>query len=75
MLFRLLAISLRSDGMEISYGAETLIVQSADGLPIDYRELTTSDLIGVTRLPQTIEPGFPGLPRPPIRPEQPVPPH
>ena len=70
-----LAISLRSDGMEISYGAETLIVQSADGLPIDYRELTTSDLIGVTRLPQTIEPGFPGLPRPPIRPEQPVPPH
>ncbi|MDX8354570.1 calcium-binding protein [Cognatiyoonia sp. IB215182] len=61
-----LTITIRSDGMQISYGSETLIVQSADGQPIDYRNLQTSDLIGATRLPQNIEPGYPGPARPPI---------
>ncbi|MEL6681202.1 MAG: calcium-binding protein [Pseudomonadota bacterium] len=61
-----LTISIRSDGMEISYGSETLIVQSANGQPIDYRTLQTSDLIGATRLPQNIEPGFPGPTQPPL---------
>lgn len=69
-----LTISLRSDGMEISYGDETLIVLSADGQPIDYRLLETGDLIGSTRLPQNIEPGYPGPVRPPISPEPTEPP-
>ncbi|SIT87491.1 type I secretion C-terminal target domain (VC_A0849 subclass) [Yoonia rosea] len=55
-----LFITIRSDGMTISYGDEILIVQSADGGPIDYRTLTTADLIGATRLPVEITPGYPG---------------
>ncbi|MDX8349946.1 calcium-binding protein [Cognatiyoonia sp. IB215446] len=69
-----LTISIRSDGMLISYGDETLIVQSADGGPIDYRDLQTSDLIGATRLPQNIEPGYPGPAQPPISLDPPTPP-
>lgn len=71
-----LSISLRADGMEISYGGETLIVLSADGGPIDYRELTNGDLIGGLRLPQSIEPGYPGPAQPPIdlNPGDPLPP-
>ncbi len=61
-----LSINLRSDGMIISYGSETLVVLSADGQPIDYRDLQTGDLIGTTRLPQNIEPGFPGPLQPPV---------
>lgn len=60
-----LTISLRTDGIEIHYGDEVLIVLSADGQTIDYRDLETSDLIGGTRLPQNIEPGYPGLATPP----------
>ncbi|WP_342069590.1 calcium-binding protein [Yoonia algicola] len=55
-----LFISVRSDGMVISYGDEVLIVQSSDGGPIDYRALTTADLIGATRLPFGITLGYPG---------------
>jgi Ca2+-binding RTX toxin-like protein len=55
-----LFITIRSDGMAISYGDEVLIVQSSDGGPIDYRTLTTADLIGATRLPVGITPGYPG---------------
>ena len=55
-----LFISVRSDGMVIYYGDETLIVHSADGEPIDYRALTTADLIGASRLPVNITPGYPG---------------
>ena len=61
-----LSISLRADGMQISYGGETLIVLSADGGPIDYRDLDNGDLIGGLRLPQSIEPGYPGPETPPI---------
>ncbi|WP_341367438.1 calcium-binding protein [Yoonia sp. BS5-3] len=63
-----LTISLREDGMEIRYGNETLIVLSADGGPIDYRNLDNADLIGGLRLPQEIEPGYPGPATPPIDP-------
>jgi Ca2+-binding RTX toxin-like protein len=59
-----LTISLRADGMEIRYGDEVLVVLSADSAPIDYRDLHTSDLIGGTRLPQNIAPGYPGPARP-----------
>ena len=55
-----LFISLREDGMQISYGNETLIVQSADGNPIDYRLLTNADVLGATRFPTTLEVGYPG---------------
>ena len=61
-----LTIRLRADGIEITYGDETLIVLSADGGPIDYRNLSNADLIGGLRLPQEIEPGYPGPETPPI---------
>jgi serralysin len=64
-----LTISLRADGMEIHYGDEVLIVLSANGQTIDYRDLENSDLIGGTRLPQSIEPGYPGPARPPPGPD------
>jgi Ca2+-binding RTX toxin-like protein len=60
-----LYISLRPDGMLITYGDEQLIVQSADGNPIDYRDLSTADLIGASRLPSSITPGYPGPATPP----------
>ncbi len=60
-----LYISLRSDGMEIRYGDEVLIVQSSDGLPIDYRTLATADLIGASRISTVIQPGYPGPLTPP----------
>ena len=55
-----LNISIRPDGMEIRYGDELLIVQSADGQMIDYRMLTNDDLIGGSRLPSVLVPGYPG---------------
>lgn len=55
-----LFITLQEDGMRIIYGDEVLNVQSADGSPIDYRTLGTTDLIGATRLPVDITPGYPG---------------
>ena len=63
-----LFIGLQSDGMQITYGDEILYVQSADGAPIDYRTLATTDLIGASRLPVGITPGYPGpaTPTPPL---------
>lgn len=55
-----LFITLQDDGMRIIYGDEALNVQSADGAPIDYRGLSTTDLIGASRLPVNITPGYPG---------------
>lgn len=71
-----LSIRIRSDGMEITYGPETLIVQSANGAPIDYRDLTTADLIGASRLLIGLEPGYPGpaTPLPVIGPAPDAPP-
>lgn len=55
-----LTMTARSDGMQITYGDETLIVLSADGAPIDYRMLDNGDVIGVSRLPVNLTPGYPG---------------
>jgi Ca2+-binding RTX toxin-like protein len=55
-----LTFSLRTDGMEIRYGTEHLIVQSSGGDVIDYRELGSSDVIGGSRLSSILVPGYPG---------------
>ncbi len=71
-----LFITIEDDGMRIAYGQEVLSVQSADGAPIDYRNLTTVDLIGASRLPVGLTPGYPGpaTPVPLIGEPQPLPP-
>ena len=60
-----LTMSIRSDGMEIRYGDEVLVVQSADGEMIDYRLLTTEDVLGGARIPDQVEAGYPGPATPP----------
>lgn len=55
-----LFITVQDDGMRITYGDEVLYVQSAVGTPIDYRLLSSNDLIGASRLPFNLTPGFPG---------------
>ncbi len=69
-----LTMRIRDDGFSVSYGSETLIVQSADGAPIDYRDLTTDDLIGASRISVGLEPGYPGpaTPPSPAGPDDPV---
>lgn len=70
-----LFITIQEDGMRITYGQEILHVQSADGEPIDYRLLGTTDLIGASRLPVNLTPGYPGPATPiPIIGEPPAPP-
>jgi Ca2+-binding RTX toxin-like protein len=64
-------ITIEPFGIELSYGSEVLIIESADGEPIDYRDLTTSDLIGASRLPVGIVPGYPG-PATPVRDPSPI---
>lgn len=60
-----LFITIEANGMRIIYGDETLYVQSADGTPIDYRDLATTDVINISRLPIGPEPGYPGPALPP----------
>ena len=61
-----LTFSIQSYGMDVIYGDERLIVRSADGAFIDYRSLTTADVISDgTRFSTTIEPGYPGPATPP----------
>ena len=70
-----LFITIQEDGMRITYGQEILHVQSANGEPIDYRMLGTTDLIGASRLPVNLTPGYPGPATPtPIIGEPPAPP-
>lgn len=69
-----LSISATAEGMQIKYGDETLIVQSSDGAPIDYRDLTNADLLGASRLPVNLTPGYPGPATPIIDPNPPTPP-
>ena len=68
-----LTISTRSDGMEIRYGEELLVVQSADGEMIDYRLLTNEDVLGGARIPDQVAPGYagPATPTPDLTPDQP----
>ncbi|MEO1641006.1 MAG: calcium-binding protein [Pseudomonadota bacterium] len=65
--------SLRPDGVQITYGNEVLIVQSAAGTSIDYRDLTNADLIGGSRLSASLQPGYPGPETPPPDPNGPPP--
>ncbi|MEJ8562445.1 calcium-binding protein [Yoonia sp. GPGPB17] len=71
-----LFITLQDDGMRIIYGDEVLHVISSDGNPIDYRTLSTGDLIGLSRLPVDLTPGYPGpaTPTPPLGGTLPTPP-
>lgn len=66
-----LFITLQEDGMRIVYGDEVLNVESADGTAIDYRALQTTDLIGASRLPVGIAPGYPGPATPTPTPGEP----
>ncbi|WP_439153793.1 calcium-binding protein [Yoonia sp.] len=60
-----LTINIQPYGMDIRYGQELLVVQSADGRTIDYRTLTNADIIGQTRVPSDIVAGYPGPATPP----------
>lgn len=60
-----LTMTITPTGFIIRYGNEELIIHSADGNPIDYRLLTTADVLGGMRLPGTLSPGFPGPATPP----------
>lgn len=60
-----LTMTIQPYGMDIRYGNELLIVQSADGEMIDYRTLTNADLIGGARVPSGVVPGYPGPATPP----------
>ncbi|WP_394178772.1 calcium-binding protein [Yoonia maritima] len=60
-----LTMKMLPEGVEIGYGDEILVVLSSDGAPIDYRQFTNSDLIGITRIPQNTTPGYPGPATPP----------
>ncbi|MBE0413666.1 M10 family metallopeptidase C-terminal domain-containing protein [Yoonia sp.] len=60
-----LTMTIQPYGMDIRYGDELLIVQSADGQMIDYRLLTNADLIGGSRFPAFVQPGYPGPATPP----------
>lgn len=70
-----LTMTITPTGFRIAYGSEELIVQSADGGPIDYRLLTNADVLGTVRLPVTLVPGFagPATPIPPVTPSLPDP--
>lgn len=64
----------RVDGVTITYGSETLTLISADQTPISADMLTNEQLVGPSRLPQTLPTGFPGpviTPELPKRPTQP----
>ena len=53
-----LGLEMRPDGLLITYGTERLIVQSANGAPINPATLTNADLLGSVRLPTEITAGF-----------------
>jgi Ca2+-binding RTX toxin-like protein len=68
-----LTMTITQTGFAIRYGAEELVIHSADPAPIDYRLLTNGDLLGAMRLPATLTPGFAGpvTPPPALTPETP----
>lgn len=65
-----LTMTITDTGFRIRYGDEDLIVNSADGAPIDYRILTNADLLGGMRLPVSLTPGIagPATPAPSLTP-------
>lgn len=60
-----LTMEMSATGMIITYGDERLVVNSADGETIDHRYIAPEDLIGNTRIPDVILPGYAGPNRPP----------
>ena len=60
-----LTLLVTETGFRVTYGDEVLDVFSADGNPIDHRDLTDADLIGGARIPDVILPGFAGPYTPP----------
>lgn len=60
-----LTMAMTASGMTITYGDEVLIVRSSTNTTIDHRLLTNADLIGGTRIPQVILPGYAGPNLPP----------
>jgi hypothetical protein len=66
-----------SDGIQITYGDEVLILRSSDGASIAASDFTETDLIAPARIPQVITPGTPGpiteVPDLPERPALPTP--
>mgnify|MGYP003115624141 FL=1 len=56
-----LIMSITATGFTISYGEELLVVNSANGQPIDHRTIPDQDLMGGARIPIVIRPGYPGL--------------
>ena len=52
--------STTSTGITLTYGLEVLEIISNDLQPLNILDFETSDLIGPTRLPDTIQPGLPG---------------
>ncbi|SFR56010.1 type I secretion C-terminal target domain (VC_A0849 subclass) [Yoonia tamlensis] len=69
-----LIMTILTNGVEVRYGNEVLTIYSADGNPIDYRSFTNGDLIGLTRIPQSSSPGYPGPATPPPDPNPQNPP-
>lgn len=62
-----------SDGIEIRYGSEVLIVRSDDGQSISANDLNETDLLSGTRVPSIVTPGFAGpITTPPDLPARPV---
>ena len=61
-----------SNGIEITYGDETLFLRSADGSSIAKSDLSETDVIAPARIPQDITAGSPGpITTPPDLPERP----
>jgi Ca2+-binding RTX toxin-like protein len=55
-----LTMTMTDTGFDITYGEEVLHVRAFDGRTIDHRTLTDDMLIGGTRIPQVIIPGYAG---------------
>ena len=67
-----LFFSETNQGLRITYGGETLLLIGSDGITLTPSMLQESDLLGTSRLPQTIVAGFAGPVVTPALPDQPV---
>ena len=67
-----LFFSETNQGLRITYGDETLLLVGSDGITLTPSMLQESDLLGTSRLPQTIIAGFAGPVVTSALPDQPV---
>ena len=67
-----LFFSETNQGLQITYGDETLLLVGSDGITLTPSMLQESDLLGTSRLPQTIIAGFAGPVVTSALPDQPV---